>query len=263
MRSIVVTVAHGVVPDRRLTAQHDGARAVEHGVGDVGHLGPRGHLRVRHRLEHLGRHHDGAGVAHPVRTISFWRCGTSSMGRRTPRSPRATMIASETVDDLVEVLDAFAGLDLGHHHDVVARAPCAPRPCRRPSARRRPPGSRTTPSAAPRGGSRSSSVGSRPSRIDEGSERPGLPMDDAARAHDGPHGLAGGDDVERDAAVADVDLVTDLEHGQHVERSTYDVLVVRLILEAFEELDLGTELQRPLARCRRSRRGSWARGCRP
>jgi len=31
-----------VVADRRLAAQHDRARAVEHGVRDVGHFGARG-----------------------------------------------------------------------------------------------------------------------------------------------------------------------------------------------------------------------------
>ena len=45
-------------------------------------------------------------------TRSFWTSGTSSNGRSTPRSPRATITPSASVGDLVEVLDTRARLDL-------------------------------------------------------------------------------------------------------------------------------------------------------
>ncbi len=48
-----------VLPHRRLAAEHDGIPPVEHGVGNVAHLGARGSGTADHRLEHLRGNDDG------------------------------------------------------------------------------------------------------------------------------------------------------------------------------------------------------------
>jgi hypothetical protein len=87
-------------------------------------------------------------------------------------------------------------------------------------------------------------VGRQTSVEDRGRQREaGLALDDAASAHDRAHGLAGRDDVEGHAAVADVDLVADLEHRQHTLALDIDGLSTRLLVEALEQLDLRTQRQ--------------------
>ena len=86
--------AERVVADRGLLGQHDGVGAVEHGVGDVGDLGARRQRVRHHRHQHLRRGDHRAPGAVGGADEPLLRGRTRSIGISTPRSPRATMIAS-------------------------------------------------------------------------------------------------------------------------------------------------------------------------
>ena len=104
--------------DRRLAREHDAVGAVQHRVRDVGGLGARGPGRADHRLQHLrGDDRRAATAARAARSRSFWSSGTSSIGSSTPRSPRATITASVTSQDLLDVLHGRLRLDLRHDRD--------------------------------------------------------------------------------------------------------------------------------------------------
>ncbi len=62
MRAMVRTASSGYLPTEVSPGQHDRVGAVEHGVGDVGGLGPGGAGVLDHRLEHLGGHDHRLGV---------------------------------------------------------------------------------------------------------------------------------------------------------------------------------------------------------
>jgi hypothetical protein len=74
--------------------QHHRVRTFGHGVGHVCDFGAGRGRRETHRFEHLrGHHHRFTELAAGADDV-FWICGTLSAGTSTPRSPRATMIAS-------------------------------------------------------------------------------------------------------------------------------------------------------------------------
>ena len=50
----------------------------------------------------------------------FWMAGSSVNGTSTPRSPRATMMPSQTSTDLIDVVDACAVFNLRDHVDLLA-----------------------------------------------------------------------------------------------------------------------------------------------
>ena len=54
------------------------------------------------------------------RMTSFWMTGTSSSGTSTPRSPRATITASTSVEDAGQVGHDLRALELGHDGHVGA-----------------------------------------------------------------------------------------------------------------------------------------------
>ena len=94
-----------------------------------------------HRLEHLRRRdHRLPHARARRRMIRFWSSGTSAAPISTPRSPRATITASVSREDLVERVDGLRLLDLRDHVRVragLARSARAGRARRRPSARTR------------------------------------------------------------------------------------------------------------------------------
>ena len=61
----------------------------------------------------------GRPISTQWRTIRFWRCGTSSSGQSIPRSPRATISASDAVGDRGQLGERGAGLDLGDDAGAV------------------------------------------------------------------------------------------------------------------------------------------------
>jgi hypothetical protein len=103
---------HGVdrldrpLADGGLARQHDRVRAVQDRVGDVGRLGARRPRGADHRLEHLGGDDHRLGPLAGGGDDRFCTSGTSSSGSSTPRSPRATMMASNASDDVVEAATA-------------------------------------------------------------------------------------------------------------------------------------------------------------
>ena len=118
----------------------------------------------------------GTPASTQCRTMRFCRCGTSSSGHSMPRSPRATITASERGDDLVEVFDRRQRLDLGHQPSGV-RGDRARAPRRRSSAARTNDTARkSTPSAAIAAAStRSSAVGAWSRSRSDGRCTPGRP----------------------------------------------------------------------------------------
>ena len=76
------------------------------------------------------------------RMMRFCRWGTSSIEQSMPRSPRATITPSGRLDDVVQVVDGGAGLDLGDNRGPSGRGRVRTRRSRGRSARTRPPPSR-------------------------------------------------------------------------------------------------------------------------
>ena len=87
--------------------------------------------------------------------ICFCTGGTSSGGISTPRSPRATMMPSRQLDDLVEMLDRRRLLELGHDAGAAGHELARLGDVLRRAARRRAPPSRRRASARRRGRVRS------------------------------------------------------------------------------------------------------------
>ena len=56
----------------------------------------------------------GRPIRRASRTMRFCTSGTSSGGSSTPRSPRATITASDSAHDLVEIVQRLRLFELGH-----------------------------------------------------------------------------------------------------------------------------------------------------
>ena len=108
-----------VVADGGLAREHEGAGAVEHGVGHVAHLGPGGRGRRHHRLQHLGGGDDGPGVAHPGADDPLLVVGDVLQGAADAEVAPGDHHAVGRGDHLVEGVDRLLGLDLGHEHGPV------------------------------------------------------------------------------------------------------------------------------------------------
>ncbi len=119
MRAIVCTVIDRVLADAGLAGEHDGVRAVEDRVGDVGGLGARRHRARDHRLEHLRR--DDDRLRHAAGELD----GVLLHDRhRLERKLDAEVAAGdhdrvERVDDRLEVVDRLRLLDLRDDRDAA------------------------------------------------------------------------------------------------------------------------------------------------
>ena len=198
---------------------------------------------MRHRFEHLRGHHHRSGVAH-AESHDLLQEVRDLFDRHT--HPEVAARDHDGVgdrDDLVEILHALAGLDLGHQHDVVT-------PQRRAN--------RDHVESRSHEGDREDLEGLGVERFQalavvvggqaivqqrRGQRQTGL-------AHDGP---AGGDsgaglgsnllDQERHPAVTDMNLVALVELGQHVESFHDDVIHARGLVESLTQLDLVTHAE--------------------
>src|ERR1700722_13301780 len=85
----------GVLAGSGLRAQHDGVGSFEDGVGHVGDLASVGLHAVDHAFHHLGGDENRFGGMDPFAENLGWAMGNFSTGSSTPRSPRATMTASD------------------------------------------------------------------------------------------------------------------------------------------------------------------------
>jgi hypothetical protein len=95
MRFMVATASTGYLPGGGFRRQHDGVGALEDRGRDVRDLGARRHRACDHRFQHLRRDDDRlAGAAAGARDLLLDARHRSS-GISTPRSPRATISASE------------------------------------------------------------------------------------------------------------------------------------------------------------------------
>ena len=108
-----------VVPDGGLGRQHHCGGAVEHGVGDVGGLGPGGRRRVDHRLEHLGGGDDRDTERHASADDLLLEVGDLGDVALVAQVPAGDHDGVGHVDDVVEGVDGGLGLDLGHDGGVA------------------------------------------------------------------------------------------------------------------------------------------------
>ena len=137
MRFIVATASTGYWPGRALGRKHHGVRALEDGGRHVGYFRAGRHRRGDHRSRaSASRPRPACPAGAPSRVMRFCRPGTFSSGISTPRSPRATISASEIsmISSRRAIACGFSIFDM--HERAPARRPCGPRPRPRGAARR-------------------------------------------------------------------------------------------------------------------------------
>ena len=102
--------------------EHEGAGAVEHGVGHVADLGPGGRRRAQHRLEHLGGGDDRPAVGDAGGDDPLLVVGDVLQGAADAEVAPGHHDAVGDGDHLLEGVDRLLGLDLGHQHRPVGAA---------------------------------------------------------------------------------------------------------------------------------------------
>ena len=110
---------HRVIPGGGFPGQHDGAGAVEHGVGHVGDLGAGGGGVHHHGIQHLR-----GGDDHLPRAVALADDGLLDAGEPGVLDLHAHIAAGDhdavrNGEDFLEIVDAFPVFDLGDDLDVV------------------------------------------------------------------------------------------------------------------------------------------------
>ena len=120
IRAIVSTVSTGYSPTLVSPDSITASAPSRIGVGDVGCLGPGRAGCGDHRSSIWVATITGFAQRRAAVTICFCTSGTSSSGSSTPRSPRATMIASKASMISSRWSTRLRLLDLGDHRDAAA-----------------------------------------------------------------------------------------------------------------------------------------------
>ena len=110
----------GVLAGRRLAGEHDGARAVIDGVGDVRDLGTGGADVVRHALEHLGRGDDALAEQAALADELLLDARQLLVRHLDAHVAAGDHDAGALGEDVLDVVDAGLILDLGDDGDVPA-----------------------------------------------------------------------------------------------------------------------------------------------
>ena len=114
--------------DRRLAREHHGARPVENCVGNVGHLGPGGHRRVDHGLEHLGGRYDRAPPRDRGADEFFLDMRDFLESNAHPEVSPGDHEGVGRLQDVVDVLERLGGLHLGaNQHALSGQRPTVSR----------------------------------------------------------------------------------------------------------------------------------------
>ena len=118
--AIVSMVSTGYLPAAVSAREHHGVGAVEHGVGDVATL---------RRASAPGAWIIDSIIcvavmtslfdSRAMRIMRFCSAGTAALPTSTARSPRATMMPSRRVEDVLQRRNRLGALDLGDHLRLV------------------------------------------------------------------------------------------------------------------------------------------------
>ena len=110
----------GVLARGRLAGEHDGARAVIDGVGDVSDLGAGGADVVRHALEHLGRGDDALAEQAALADELLLDARQLLIRHLDAHVAAGDHDAGALGEDVLDVIDAGLIFDLGDDGDVPA-----------------------------------------------------------------------------------------------------------------------------------------------